>query len=395
MPVSHGTPVSTEEWGQAPAPAAAVPMPFHGTGPLPAIERGSLLIIRQFDIADEVDLARAQSIEKLERARLQRARSTALLLSNPPVAFALGSQTVTLGGSQLTIDISARVFDFGAVSVRMRLRLPAQTSWEALAALVREVQIAEDFSRIAREASDHLQRLIAPALTGVHTSEVIEDYSVVFIEQFADNTPPHSLPLDAIARLLLAEEDSAPLSVAEIAEATRHRSSYYTDDLCVAGWNVALVVEPRGDTDPVDVLELANAQLLELRYYDTILDRELTRLYDEVALQRRRWFGVLRSYGPLLRRTMALLLELAEFVERVENALKIIGDVYLARVYASAVDCLRIPSWERSVTRKQQLVTQVYDVLKHEVDTWRDQFLEATIVLLIVWELLVAVGVHR
>jgi hypothetical protein len=37
----------------------------------------------------------------------------------------------------------------------------------------------------------------------------------------------------------------------------------------------------------------------------------------------------------------------------------------------------------------------VYDVLKHEVDTSRGQLLEATVVFLIVWEILLALGELR
>jgi hypothetical protein len=395
MPTGPGPAPPTLDWGQASSPAATVPMPAESGGPLPAIERGSLIIIRQFDIADEVDLIKVQALHVAERSLRTRPRSTALLLSNPPLAIALGSQTITLGGSPVTVDIVARVFDFGTVSVRMRLALPSGLPWADLAALVRAAQTDDDLTRVARKATTELEELIASTLTGRHTSDLYEDYAVVFVERFAPPIAPHALPLDAIARLLLGEEERFGLSAAEIAEATRHRSSYYGDDLCVSGWNVALVVEPRGDADPVDVLELANAQLLELRFYDQILDRELGRLYDEVALRRRRWAAILRNYGPLLRQTMALLLEIAEFVERVENALKIIGDVYLARLYTSAVDVLRIPAWERSVTRKQALVEQVYDVLKSEVDTWRDQLIEVIILLLIVGELFLALHVTK
>jgi hypothetical protein len=161
----------------------------------------------------------------------------------------------------------------------------------------------------------------------------------------------------------------------------------------VTGWNVALIVEPSGDPDTIEVLELANAQLLELRYYDDLLDRELANLYDEVGRRRGRSMSLLRNYGPVLRRAMILMLEIAEFIERVENALKIIGDVYLARLYASAVETLRIPSWERSVTRKQELVQQVYDVLKSEVDARRGQVSEIIVIVLILGEILLALRV--
>jgi uncharacterized Rmd1/YagE family protein len=51
---------------------------------------------------------------------------------------------------------------------------------------------------------------------------------------------------------------------------------------------------------------------------------------------------------------------------------------------------LRIPAWQASVTRKQAILANVYQLLKGEVDTDRSLTLELTIVLLIVAEILFA-----
>ena len=69
----------------------------------------------------------------------------------------------------------------------------------------------------------------------------------------------------------------------------RQRFSYYTDDLVALTWDRAFIYEPRGDSDVMDVLEVANAQLLEMRYYDELqddelLDDELPRMYVGRAL---------------------------------------------------------------------------------------------------------------
>lgn len=382
-----------ESWGHTPSPGPVTPVPVHG-GPAPDIARGSLVVLRQFDVSEEVDLEKVQRLQsELQRRPLTRQR-TALLLSNPPVAMPLGTRSLQLCGKEVQADLVAKVFDFGTISVRMTVRLSPGTTWSQASALVRAVEGDETLTRLAREEVGRLLTRIAPAVQGAHESALFEDYTVLMVEGFAGNASPSSVPLDALARLLLGEPDEARLSPAEVHETTRLRSSYYGNDLFVTGWNTALVVEPSGDTDKLDVVELANAQLLELRFYDELLDRELAALYDEVARRRgRRWLTLLRNYGPVMRRAMAVMLEIAEFIERVENSLKIIGDVYLARQYAATVESLRIPAWERSLTRKQKLVQQVYDVLKNEVDASRDQLLELTIVALIVGEIVLAMRV--
>jgi hypothetical protein len=387
MTASPPTLTGPETWGQTPLPAG-VPV-MDETGALPDVERGSVVVFRQFDVADEVDLVRAGQIVGAERLHV-RPRGTPLILSNPPLALQLGVRRFLLGGREVEADLSARIFDFGAVSFRLRIGLPPGTSWVQAGELVRAAQVDEGLTRLARVESDRLCERLAPTFTGAHHSALFEDYVVLQLEQLKPSTTALSLPLGAIARLLSGEPPEAGLSATEVLEATRHRSSYGGADLCVSGWSTALVVEPTGDPDVLDVLELANAQLLELRYYDELLDRSLDQLYGEVASRRGRRVGPLRSYARVLHRTMAVMLEIAEFVERVENAIKIIGDTYLARLYGSAVDSLRIPAWERSVTRKQALLQQVYDVLRSEVDASRGLLAEALIGALIVIELVLA-----
>src|SRR5262249_12271432 len=113
----------------------------------------------------------------------------------------------------------------------------------------------------------------------------------------------------------------------------RRRFSYYEDDLVVLTWDRAFIYEPRGDTDVDDVIEVANAQLLELRYYDELLDDELPRMYDNVEQARRAWnLMAPRHFARLAHRLYTLVAEVTELTEKVDNALQVIEDVYLARV---------------------------------------------------------------
>jgi hypothetical protein len=192
-------------------------------------------------------------------------------------------------------------------------------------------------------------------------------------------------------RLLVGEPNIRNLSEFEREEVTQHRFSYTEDDLAVIDWNSAFVYEPSGSRDIPDVLEICNAQLLELRYYDEQLDSQLSGIYDQMQKHRRSGYGLFHSpYKVLARRVLTTLVEMSEFIERVENSLKIIGDFYLARVYEAAVRRMRIANWQASVTRKQQILANVYQLLKGELDTSRSLTLEFVIVLLIVFELFVA-----
>ena len=66
----------------------------------------------------------------------------------------------------------------------------------------------------------------------------------------------------------------------EAEEALRTRFSYHEDDLPIVQWDTAFVYDRSESASAIeDILEFANTQLLELRTYDTLLDRELDGIY--------------------------------------------------------------------------------------------------------------------
>ena len=156
-------------------------------------------------------------------------------------------------------------------------------------------------------------------------------------------------------------------------------------------WDRAFIHEPRGDTDVLDVLEVANAQLLEMRYYDELLDAELPRMYDLVEATRRRWaLPGARRFADLARRLYTMVAEVTELTEKVDNALQVTEDVYLARVYAGALESLRVPIVSAAVDRKLSLIRDTYTALYNEASGSRSDVLEITIVVLIVIEIVLA-----
>jgi hypothetical protein len=190
---------------------------------------------------------------------------------------------------------------------------------------------------------------------------------------------------------LIGEPRDKVLSAEESRDILKHMHTYFEDDVAVIDWNSALVLEPSGSRAIPDILEFATSQLLELRYYDGVFDRELARIYDDLTAVRRKPLALVRDpYSPLARAVLLRLVELTEFTERVDNALKVIGDFYLARVYQSAVRRFRIGDWQQSVDGKQQLVAQAYGFIKGEIEARRSTLLELIVILLIFAELVTA-----
>jgi hypothetical protein len=358
------------------------------------------VLYKLYDVGYEIRLDRAFDLlasSGPERRRPVRAEAHAIQIPNPPVIVPLGSESCTLAGRALALDLSACLYDFGVISLRARALHPAWLTWGEFETFSLEATSSGAWGSFGA-ARDRLLDRIGPAIERPNQASVSEEYAVLRIRGLRSAegrpVPPSTLSDEGIARVLLGER--RPVAP----EARRHllseRFSYLEDDLAVLTWSAALVVEPvPEDVDVQYVLEFANAQLLELRYYDAILDEELPRTYDEIATARRGFHVLGRRYSRLLATLQTRVADATEAVERAENALKVTDDVYLARIYAAALEIFRGAAWRQGIDRKVAIVRDAYSMLNAESQARRVEVLELAIVILIVLEIVLAWVVGR
>lgn len=361
------------------------------------------MLYRLYDVGYEIRLDRALELLRpnvAARVRPVRGEAHALQIANPPLSAILGTETIDVHGISYEMQISMRLFDFGVCSLRITIPAPPAMPWNDFATFGTAVDVDIDFTPVFLRYMHALTEQLAPAIERPQMAPVTEDFVVFRLTRLADargtTLAPSVLQDGDIASLLLNER--RPLSVAAQRELLphRYRFSYYEDDLAILTWDNALVIDPAvRDEDIQYILEFANAQLLELRVYDALLDAELPAMYDRIAAARSRW---LPSIGRSLRRVLATLqtrvADITEPVERVENALKVTDDVYLARVYAAALDLFREQTWRRGIDRKLAIIRGTYEMLNGEAQAARSEMLELIIVVLIVAELILALVGH-
>jgi uncharacterized Rmd1/YagE family protein len=124
-----------------------------------------------------------------------------------------------------------------------------------------------------------------------------------------------------------------------------------------------------------------------------LLDAELPRMYEQVASARTgiRAFRN-RKLNSVLGNLQQTVADSTEIVERVENSLKVTDDVYLARVYASALEIFRGRVWRAGIDRKLSIIRDTYGMLNDEAQAARSEVLEIAIVVLILAEMLLALA---
>ena len=384
------------------APISAA-VPRHAS---PAIRvTGAAIVYRLYDIGYEVHLDRALDLlapRGPARVRPARGEAQAIQIRNPPVTVILGSEAVPMGGriagETYEGEISARIFDFGVVSLRLRIAAPREMSWQEFSAFGTAIDVETDTSALFEQHLRLLTERIAPAVERPQLAPVSEDYVVYRIHYLSSpgeerHTADALRDLDVVPLLL---NEPRPLSADARKELLPHRFSYYADDLAILTWDNALVVDPAPhDADVEYMLEFANAQLLELRYYDALLDAELPRMYDRMAVARRGSAAMLRyRYAPLLSDLQTMVADFTESVERAENSLKVTDDVYLARIYTAALEIFRFRAWRTGIDRKLGIIRDTYSMLNDEAQAARSHALELAIVLLIVADIVIALAVR-
>ena len=83
-----------------------------------------------------------------------------------------------------------------------------------------------------------------------------------------------------------------------------------------------------------------------------------------------------------------LFIDVNELTDRTENALKIVGDVYAARLFTLAAARLGLDHWKASVREKLKTVDDIYRFAVEQATLVRGEFLEVTIVLILLIELI-------
>jgi hypothetical protein len=363
------------------------------------VSAGSILAYRLFDVAYAIDLGKAEETwartvrTGSSRGRLTTTPPKAVAFGVPPVALGLGTIALPLPEGPLQATVTARLYEFGVVSIALRVPV-ADLSWAAfsqrLNAVDRVVGLAPA-TVLWTELLDRVRQGVGDGLIRPTPSTLEEDYLVGVANAFSEPMTAEAL-VGRLDLVPLLSGEQRPLSEGARRDLLRHRYSYYTDDLVVLTWDRAFIYEPRGDTDVIDVLEVANAQLLEMRYYDELLDAELPRMYDLVEATRRRWaLPGARRFADLARRLYTMVAEVTELTEKVDNALQVTEDVYLARIYAAALELFRVPTVSAAVDRKVSIIRDTYTALYDEAHSSRSEVLEIVILVLIAVEIVLAI----
>ena len=359
----------------------------------PDVLAGILHIHLAFDWGDEIDLPRARTLIPSEHLELARRRRTPISFSFRPPPVYIGLPPVSLELAELgKVEASAglTLFDFGAIS--LALRVPFKLPPERLQKLAASLSDPSAILQKARSVLKPMHERLLPVISQASWDENLSEEFFVFQLPPGEPLPEPELltdpnrggPAGWLASLIRLEDTA--LSTDEMSEALRLHLSYSGEDLFVADWAAAVLID-RDCDETLQAIEFANLQLLEFRNIDDRLDQSLTGAYRTLHPLTRGWLPFWRLYARPLRVLGELKLEANTLFERTSNALKLVGDPYLARVYRLVARRFHLDEWEADIQRKLDVIEGAYKVVSDQADTLRSEFLEIIIILLITFEI--------
>jgi len=347
--------------------------------------QGSILVLIQFDVAEEIRLDELRKIfgARTAGASFKHPTPGYVQYQRPPVLEPVEALVLETGER---LDAQIKYYDYGVLSVVFEL--PFSGDWNDLVRLSGRWVWDTDFASLAsRIVKKRLERA-RPALIKPYGNWLHEDFFIFHVREVAGK-PLASEVLkthgDQIAQIVRGE--TLPLSEGERQEILQGRISYYPTDLAVIGWNGAFLYDTiAGAETAIQLLEYANSQLLEFRHYDELLTHELEGVYDFLENGGTGLWSRWRT-ARAATKLHTVLLDVDELTEHADNAIKFLSDMFSARLYKLAASKIGVPDYKDLVQQKLKTAEELYHFMVDQFNQSRAFVLELMVVVILVIEL--------
>ncbi len=288
--------------------------------------------------------------------------------------------------------ISSKIHPFGAIS--LTYKVPISSSLQDLRQTL--IDIDQSYQKQSIHDAYSIYKKIKPFTLKPNFFQLKTYYTVVQVDTKKDFSGGQLTEQygHVIASLLRFETES--LSEYQKDEILKSSIGYFKKDLILIDTEAAFVYDPQYE-EILDFFELGNIQQLELHYFDKLLDRQLTTLYEQKSpklpiLSYMPFIGS-RYFDPIgdLNR---LKVDISVITERLESSIKIVGEAYFSEVYDLIVTQLNLRSWQKSINKKLNIIKDIRYVYQNKVDANREDLLSVLIIILIMIEVFFAMAKH-
>lgn len=262
-----------------------------------------------------------------------------------PNQVIIGEETVFAGGKEATMYLKGYPPDI----LVLETTLEVSNIFDQEKVLLLEDQILEKSYEILSKRGGR--------------KEASETYSVFSVIGYTGDPEQFYKHAEVIASLLKSEKTK--LDPEEVSYTMSAQIKYADNDAAIIDWDGAFLFDAEGDTGAtVELLALANLQLLRYRILDRHLDERLEEMAHLVKMPQKKFlFRTDKEMEENLRGILKSRLSSIRGFQSIEREIKLIGDWYFARVYDIASKKFKINEWRTSIKEKLESIEGIYNMV--------------------------------
>lgn len=345
---------------------------------------GNILLFYVLDVGDDIDieLIKNKNLLKISDIHL----SPFFKHYHVPLSFKMQEKYESEDHDFIGYSLFRKIYNFGVVS--FGYRVPFEESFEDLK--VKVLQVKKYFDALSKQESNVVFDRILPAIKEPNFSNLANSYFAIQVNPLADKQASDFKDMygQKIASLLRLETQT--LSDYQVSDILSSTTGYYGKDMIIVDGEATFIYDDEY-SEPLEFLESANIEKLELQYFDHLLDKQLNKFYAQQSHK-----VPLRAYIPLVSgrlelpvsRLAKLRVDISVVTERLESSVKLAGDSYFSSFYSMLTEKFLLKEWRESINKKLDITKDLYTVYQDRLDTIRSEILEIIIIFLIALELL-------
>ncbi len=348
--------------------------------------KAKLYIYRIVDMADEIDIEKLKNhFKKYQPRPLKLSYFTPAYLnfSIPPVET--NEKPWFLLPEKKLVNTQTKFYSLGSLTIRYEIEIEGEDHQE----IINKASVVINNSRLFDLKTEKITKRSKELIEKLNTKTYdgfTEDYIILWICDKYNREKKLEIksPLSRFLRNEMAE-----LSFTEENEAFKYNFSYTPEDLTIIDWDRAVTISVNPEEDVWDVLEYANLQLLQLRYYEKKLDERLDEIY---VFSEKNKFSIIEFYKTqsMLKKTLKIFTEFSSVEKRLNSFLRLTGDEYLSRIYTATSNRLNLKRTQENLKERLVDTKELYEMLSAEASSIRTEILEIIIIILIAYEIVAA-----
>ena len=345
--------------------------------------KGSVLFFNLYDVCEEIRLETVRNLlGAIPQPRtFKHAAPEYVRFEQPPVIEPI--QVVGLSPQHATGQV--KYYEYGVISVSFEL--PFHEELGRIVELAEQWMSSTQFEGAALQIVREKVRKTESAMVRRYTNWIDEDY---FIFQFHEvegvQTASELLARYGGKIAQLVRGETIPLSKEEQTEILQSHISYYPTDVVVIGWNASIIYDtPAGAQTTIQLSRVRQFAVAGIPLLRRVPDpRTLECLWSSQESSRR---SLALDVAETAHRLQSITVEVTELVEKVDNSIKFLSDMFSARLYRLAATKVGVPDYKSLVNQKLHTAEDLYRSMNDEFQASRGFVLEVMVVIILIIEL--------